>query len=116
MNLPAGFSSFVTNVGVKDDTKDFTVVLGDPGTTSAGVFTRSLFAGPSVLLSRRNLDGANRAVVVLSKNANVATGEEGAANAAEIASSVADRLGIDPSSALAAVDLQIGEHIIDYIV
>ena len=110
MTLPAGFSSFVTNVGVKDDTKDFTVVLGDPGTTSAGVFTRSLFAGPSVLLSRRNLDGANRAVVVLSKNANVATGEEGAANAAEIASSVAGRLGIESSSVLLASTGVIGRQ------
>ena len=45
------------------------IVLGPAGTTSAGVFTQSRFAGPSVLLSRRYLNGANRATVVLSKNA-----------------------------------------------
>ncbi|MEY4391422.1 MAG: glutamate N-acetyltransferase/amino-acid acetyltransferase, partial [Actinomycetota bacterium] len=94
VQLPQGFSSFVTNVGVKDESKDFTVVLGQAGTTSAGVFTQSRFAGPSVLLSRRYLNGANRAMVVLSKNANVATGDEGMQNAVEIAGSVADKLGI----------------------
>ena len=81
VQLPQGFSSFVTNVGVKDESQDFTVVLGRAGTTSAGVFTKSRFAGPSVLLSRQHLNGANRAMVVLSKNANVATGDEGMQNA-----------------------------------
>ena len=110
VSLPPGFSSFVTNVGVKDDTKDFTVVLGAPGTTSAAVFTKSLFAGPSVLLSRRNLGGANRAMVVLSKNANVATGDEGMANAQEIAESVAARLGIGAGEILIASTGVIGRQ------
>jgi glutamate N-acetyltransferase / amino-acid N-acetyltransferase len=102
IRLPQGFTAHVTNVGVKDDSKDFTVVLGPPGTTSAGVFTRSRFAGPSVLLSRENLDGANRAVVVVSKNANVATGDEGMANAREVAAGVAARVGITPREVLLA--------------
>ena len=110
VSLPLGFSSFVTNVGVKDGTKDFTVVLGPEGTTSAAVFTRSLFAGPSVLLSRQNLSGANHAMVVLSKNANVATGEEGMANAREIAASVAGRLGIEPGGILLASTGVIGRQ------
>ena len=110
VSLPLGFSSFVTNVGVKDETKDFTVVLGIPGTTSAGVFTKSLFAGPSVLLSRENLDGSNRAMVVLSKNANVATGDEGMANAREIAATVSRRLGIDDDEILIASTGVIGRQ------
>ena len=110
VQLPQGFSSFVTNVGVKDDTKDFTVVLGPEGTTSAAVFTQSRFAGPSVLLSRRYLNGANRAVLVLSKNANVATGDEGMQNAVETAGSVASRLGITSNEILIASTGVIGRQ------
>lgn len=110
IRLPFGFRSFVTNVGVKDETKDFTVVLGPQGTTSAGVFTKSRFAGPSVTVSRGHLDGANRAVVVVSKNANVATGDEGMANARELASSVAERLGISSREVLVASTGVIGRQ------
>ena len=46
------------------------------------MFTRSLFAGPSVVLSRANAaSGRARGVVVVAKNANVATGEQGMADA-----------------------------------
>ena len=108
ISLPLGFSSYVTNVGIKDDTKDFTVVLGPPGTTSAGVFTRSLFAGPSVLVSRENNNGAARAVVVISKNANVANGPEGLAHAREITGLVASRLAVDSDQVLIASTGVIG--------
>ncbi len=74
--LPQGFRAHVANVGIKDDTDDFIVVAADAACAAAGVFTRSSFAGPSVVVSRRNLaDGRARAVVVVSKNANVATGD-----------------------------------------
>lgn len=94
ISLPSGFTSYVTNVGVKDNSKDFTVILGAPGCTSAGVFTQSRFAGPSVEVSRRHNTGHARAVVVVSKNANVANGPEGLAHAEEITSRVAGKLGI----------------------
>jgi glutamate N-acetyltransferase/amino-acid N-acetyltransferase len=110
VRLPNGFSAHVTNVGVKDGSQDFTVVLGAPGTVSAAVFTQSRFAGPSVLLSRGHLDGANRAVVVVSKNANVATGEEGMANARELAAGVAARLGIGAREVLVASTGVIGRQ------
>ena len=91
--LPAGFRSHVANIGIKDDTDDFVVIAATRPCAAAGVFTRSRFAGPSVELSRRNLvDLRAQAVVVISKNANVATGEEGLANATEIAASVARTL------------------------
>jgi glutamate N-acetyltransferase / amino-acid N-acetyltransferase len=77
ISLPQGFTSYVANVGVKDDSKDFTVVLADAGSTSAGVFTKSRFAGPSVEVSRRHNTGHARAMVVISKNANVANGPLG---------------------------------------
>ena len=87
--LPAGFSAHVANIGIKDGTTDFLVVASDVPAAAAAVFTRSRFAGPSVLLSREHVrDGRLRAALVVSKNANVATGPQGAANAAELAEGV----------------------------
>jgi glutamate N-acetyltransferase/amino-acid N-acetyltransferase len=107
--LPLGFSSFVTNVGVKDTTKDFTVVMADGPCSAAGVFTQSRFAGPSVVISRRNVaDLSARAVVVISKNANVATGDEGMRHAEEVTSSVASALGLNSSEVLIASTGVIG--------
>jgi glutamate N-acetyltransferase / amino-acid N-acetyltransferase len=107
--LPLGFSSFVTNVGVKDSTKDFTVVMADGPCSAAGVFTQSRFAGPSVVISRRNVaDLSAQAVVVISKNANVATGEEGMRHAEEVTSSVASALGLSSNQVLIASTGVIG--------
>jgi len=107
--LPLGFSSFVTNVGVKDSTKDFSVVMADGPCSAAGVFTQSRFAGPSVVISRRNVaDLSARAVVVISKNANVATGDEGMRHAEEVTSSVASALGLNSNDVLIASTGVIG--------
>jgi glutamate N-acetyltransferase/amino-acid N-acetyltransferase len=96
--LPGGFRSHVANIGVKDDTDDFVVVAAPSPVPTAAVFTRSRFAGPSVTLSRANVaDGLARAVVVISKNANVATGKQGHDDAVEVARSVAERLGCEPT-------------------
>ena len=96
--LPLGFRSHVANIGVKDDTDDFVVIAADRAVPVAGVFTRSRFAGPSVTLSRAQIaDGRAHAVVVISKNANVATGPQGHADAVEVAQRVAERLGCEPT-------------------
>ncbi len=107
--LPAGFSAHVANVGIKDDTDDFVVIAADRPCAAAAVFTRSRFAGPSVEVSRRHVaDGSLRAVVVVSKNANVATGAQGAANAAELAAGVATALDARPDEVLVASTGVIG--------
>ncbi|MFM1752648.1 MAG: glutamate N-acetyltransferase/amino-acid acetyltransferase, partial [Actinomycetota bacterium] len=94
IQLPRGFSSFVTNVGIKDSTPDFTLIAANSSIAAAGVFTKSRFAGPSVEVSRRHIaDNRARALVVISKNANVANGPSGLANAEEIVTAVAKHLG-----------------------
>ncbi len=109
--LPQGFTSHVTNVGIKDTTDDFTVVVADHTATAAAVFTRSRFAGPSVVVSREHAaDGRARAVVVVSKNANVATGPEGLANARELAAGVATAVGCAPEDVLVASTGVIGRR------
>ncbi len=109
--LPRGFRAYVTNVGVKDSTDDFTVVAADGPCTAAGVFTKSSFAGPSVLVSRRHVaDGSARAMVVISKNANVATGAAGLADAEEVVVGVAGKLGCPASEVLIASTGVIGRR------
>lgn len=109
--LPSGFRCHVANIGIKDDTADFVVVAGPRRAAAAGMFTRSRFAGPSVTVSRANVAGlAARAVVVISKNANVATGAQGLTNAREVVARVAARLGCDPADVLIASTGVIGRQ------
>ncbi len=109
--LPLGFRAHVANIGIKDSTDDFVVVAADAPCAAAGVFTQSSFAGPSVLVSRRHVaDHRARAMVVISKNANVATGPEGLANAEEVVRGVAASLGADPSDVLIASTGVIGRQ------
>ncbi|MEY2740843.1 MAG: glutamate N-acetyltransferase/amino-acid acetyltransferase [Actinomycetota bacterium] len=107
--LPRGFLAHARNLGIKDATLDFVVVASAAPCATSAVFTRSRFAGPSVLLSRAHAAaGPARAMVVVSKNANVATGEVGARDAHEVAAAVAARLGCDPREVLLASTGVIG--------
>lgn len=111
LSLPGGFTAHVTNIGVKDTTDDFTIVAADSVCPAAGVFTQSSFAGASVVLSRRHVaNGRARAMVVISKNANVATGARGMSDAEEVVAGVAASLGCHPSEVLIASTGVIGRH------
>jgi glutamate N-acetyltransferase / amino-acid N-acetyltransferase len=111
IELPGGFRSHVANIGIKDDTDDFVVVVADSPCSASGLFTQSSFAGPSVIVSRRHIgDHRAQAVVVISKNANVATGAEGLSNAEEVAGGVAERLGISVDDVLIASTGVIGRQ------
>ncbi len=107
--LPVGFRSHVANIGIKDDTPDFVIVTTERAVPTAAVFTRSRFAGPSVTLSRTQVaDGLAAAVVVISKNANVATGPQGHEDAIEVVRATAERLGCDASEVVIASTGVIG--------
>ena len=109
VSLPAGFRSYVANIGVKDTTDDFTLVVADAKCAAAGVFTQSRFAGPSVTVSRQHLfDDCARAMVVISKNANVANGPQGTADALEVVKGVADAIGCEATDVLIASTGVIG--------
>ena len=111
VHLPLGFHSYVANIGIKDSTDDFTLVVADTTCAAAGVFTQSRFAGPSVLVSREHIANlCARAVVVISKNANVATGSEGMSNAREVVAGVATALACDPTDVLIASTGVIGRQ------
>ncbi|HEY9803834.1 MAG TPA: bifunctional glutamate N-acetyltransferase/amino-acid acetyltransferase ArgJ [Leptolyngbyaceae cyanobacterium] len=94
-STPQGFSTFITNLGIRDATEDFVFLRSQVPCVADGVFTQSLFAGPSVTISRQNLqDGQAQGIIVISKNANVANGAVGLADAQEIIQLVAQETGI----------------------
>jgi glutamate N-acetyltransferase/amino-acid N-acetyltransferase len=101
VDLPREFATYSGNAGIKDATPDVSIVASRLPCTADGVFTQSLFAGPSVLLCRRHLRfGSPRAVVTVSKNANVATGPQGEQDALELAGLVAGVIGAEPVDVL----------------
>ena len=109
-HLPRGFVGLTACLGLKADTDDFAVVAstGGSGTTSAAVFTQSRFAGASVELSRGSDRSGLRAIVALSKNANVATGAQGMADAIEVRRRVASLARCRPEELLIASTGVIG--------
>lgn len=95
VSFPQGFSAHVAAVGLRDGGNDVAVIVADRPARCAAMFTRSRFAGSSVNLSRsRAANGSSQAVVIVAKNANVATGPEGAANAAEVTELVSRSFGL----------------------
>lgn len=109
VDLPAGFVAHTSHAGLRDEGDDVSVVLCKGPCVTAGVFTRSRFAGPSVTLSRARLaTGSARAVVVVAKNANVANGERGDQDAEEVTALVAGALDLEPDEVLVASTGVIG--------
>lgn len=110
--LPPGFRAHSGAAGLRERGDDVFVVVNDgPSPASSAVFTRSLFAGPSVVLSRANAaSGRARGVVVVAKNANVATGKQGMADAREVLDHAAAVVGAAPEEMLIASTGVIGRR------
>lgn len=107
-----GFRSCAKNVGIKDETLDFTVIASDVPASAAAMFTQSRFCGPAIVAGREQIaDGQLQAFVILSKNANVATGEQGLANVQEIARLVAQEVGIAEGDVLVSSTGVIGRQL-----
>jgi glutamate N-acetyltransferase/amino-acid N-acetyltransferase len=98
---PQGFRSCVRNLGIRDKTLDFTVIASEVPAAAAAVFTQSRFCGAAIVVGREHVaNGQLQAFVINSKNANVATGEEGLANIREVVQLVASELEIAPQDIL----------------
>lgn len=101
VEAPNGFVTYAANAGIKDESLDLSIVASRVPCVAAGMFTQSRFAGPSVALCRRHLEQSSaRAIVTISKNANVATGDQGERDAAELAALTAKVIGSDASEVL----------------
>ncbi|WLQ37923.1 bifunctional glutamate N-acetyltransferase/amino-acid acetyltransferase ArgJ [Streptomyces castrisilvae] len=98
---PEGFLAYTGHGGLREQGDDISIVASDRPAVSAAMFTRSLFAGPAVVLSRRHAAGRGlRAVTTLAQNANVATGRQGDRNAAEVVRRVAAILAVPEGEVL----------------
>jgi glutamate N-acetyltransferase/amino-acid N-acetyltransferase len=93
---PQGFLSAAKNAGIKDETLDLTVIYSTVRARAAAMFTQNRFPGAPVIVGRTHIaNGFVQALVVNSKNANVAMGKQGIADAMEMCRVVAAELGID---------------------
>jgi len=93
---PQGFLSLAKNVGIKDETLDLSVIYSTVPAQAAAVFTQNRFPGAPVIVGREHVaGGVVQALVINSKNANVAMGERGLNDAIEMCRLVGKELGLD---------------------
>jgi glutamate N-acetyltransferase/amino-acid N-acetyltransferase len=111
VTAPAGFRAAGVTAGLKASGRaDLAMLVGDPGTVAAGLFTTNRVAAAPVRLSRARLaTGAARAVVVNSGQANAATGPRGDEDALACADAAAAAAGLTPPELLACSTGVIGE-------
>ncbi|WP_432702841.1 bifunctional glutamate N-acetyltransferase/amino-acid acetyltransferase ArgJ [Lysinibacillus sphaericus] len=110
--MPKGFYTCVKNLGIKDDTLDFTVIMSSTVANAAAMFTQSRFCGAPIPIGKQNVaNGKLQCFVINSKNANVATGEEGIRNVQEIVNLVAHELAIAPENILPSSTGVIGHQL-----
>ena len=109
---PKGFLSVARNIGIKDETLDFTVIHSTARAVAVGMFTQSLFCGAPIIVGREHLaDDHAHTLVVNSKNANVATGQRGVEDARATCRWVAQELGIAPEDVIPSSTGVIGHHL-----
>src|SRR5437762_10069955 len=77
------------------DRDDVLLVVAEPGTVAAGVFTQNRFCAAPVTICREHLAhaGSIRALVVNAGNANAGTGERGLADARDTCAAAARLVG-----------------------
>jgi glutamate N-acetyltransferase/amino-acid N-acetyltransferase len=113
VTFPRGFRAAAVTAGLKASGRpDLALLVGDAGTVAAGAFTTNAVTAAPVSLTRDRLDrtdGAARAVLVNSGQANAATGVRGAADALAATGAAAERCGMAADEVLACSTGVIGE-------
>jgi glutamate N-acetyltransferase/amino-acid N-acetyltransferase len=96
VTAPVGFRAHGLNAGIKPKEPDMSMLVSDVPGDAAAVFTKNRLVGAHVSVCRERIKGGKaQAVVVNSGNANACTGEQGLADAREMASVAGHALGID---------------------
>jgi glutamate N-acetyltransferase/amino-acid N-acetyltransferase len=98
VTAPLGFLAAGIHAGIKKPSiPDLALVVSARSGPIAGVFTKNRIPAAPVQLDRLHLKrGVGRAIIVNSGNANAFTGSHGLADAAAMASLVAQQLNTDP--------------------
>jgi len=103
LRLPQGFRAAGVYSGVKrNDTKlDLSLVVSDRPAVAAGVYTKNLVHAAPVKLDReRTPSDSIRVVAINSGVANACTGDQGDADARQMAAWAAEAVGVKPDEAL----------------
>ena len=112
VTTPRGFQAGAVYAGIKtagEGKLDLGLLAAEQLCTAAGVFTKSTVPGAPVIVSKRHLAGRRaRAIVVNAGCANVCTGEQGIADAEEMAALAAAAIGCDPAQVVVASTGVIG--------
>ena len=115
VTAPAGFTAAGIAAGIKKHgNPDVALIAGDGDCAAAAVFTINKAKAAPVLLSMMNLEasgGRAQAIVANAGCANACTGEQGAADAYEMASLTASLLGCAPEEVLVASTGVIGVNL-----
>ena len=84
----------------KPNRKDLLLMRLAPGAAVAGVFTQNRFCAAPVILAKKHLKNAVRALVVNTGNANAGTGKDGLKRAFDVCASVAKQLSCKSTQVL----------------
>ena len=111
VTYPLGFRAAGVTAGFKPSgLPDLGLLVGDPGTTAAALFTTNAVAAAPVEVGRDRLArGRVRAVLVNSGQANAATGSRGVEDALATTAEAAGPIGADPDEVLPSSTGLIGE-------
>ncbi len=92
--------------------RDLGLLYSEAPCAAAGVFTRNVFNGAPLTVTRKAVDGGSlRAVVVNSGNANAATGQRGLEDAYRMQALAAGALGVEAREVAVASTGVIGVHL-----
>lgn len=112
VTFPAGFTAGAVYAGIKTpgpDKLDLAILASDRPAVVAGIFTTNAFCAAPVVVSRERVAGGRaRAVIVNAGNANACTGEQGLADAREMAALAARKIDGSPDEVLVASTGVIG--------
>ena len=112
IQIVPGFSWFGKNIGIKDDTLDFSGILSDVPCQAAAVFTKNTIPGAPVVVGKAHIqDGMLQGVIVNSKNANVATKTRGIEDARTMCRLMAENCGIAPEMVLPSSTGVVGQRL-----
>jgi len=111
---PQGFSAGATRAGIKKEDRklDLGILFSEVPCAAAAVFTTNKIKAAPVVLSQERLRGGRAmALVANSSIANACTGEQGMADALEMAEMAARKVGAVPEDVLVASTGVIGEFL-----
>lgn len=95
IDIPKGYRTYVANAGIKDKTLDLGVVVSDVTANAAAMFTSNKVKGNPVQVGIKHIKGGKvHAVVVNSKNSNVATGKVGYDDCVRVCKKAAHELNV----------------------